>query len=276
MSVFEDPDVVLYEGDASMVLREMPNESVDAIVTSPPYLDMRPEYPSPDFPGFYDIFFQLRRVCSGSLALNVGRRWIDREESGWWIQLLSLVVSAGWEHRDTLIWIKPNGNPIQGEVLTNSHEYIFLFGDGFDPDSVRTQYAPGSIERLGRRWVSSISVKGDGPERSGPRREERRGERRTSNPNGARAKSYIEVTTGGEKGNPHPAPMPIELARHLVKLSGGRTILDPFAGSGTTLLAARTLGRRAIGIELKPEYCQMIAERLGQQSLLADEGGMRE
>lgn len=273
MSVFADPDVLLYEGNAVDVMRGMPDNAVDAIVTSPPYLDMRPEYPSPTFPEFHDIFTQGRRVCSGTLLLNVGRRWNDKVESEWWIQLLAMVQTAGWVHRDTLIWIKPNANPIQGEVLTNAHEYVFLFGEGFDPDAVRSDYAPGSKERLERRWVSSISVKGDGADRSGPRRSERRGERRESNPDGARAKSYVEVHTGGEKGNKHPSPMPLSLAQHLVKLSGGRVILDPFAGSGTTLLAARTLGLRAVGIELKPEYCQMIAERLGQQSLLIDQGG---
>jgi site-specific DNA-methyltransferase (adenine-specific) len=45
------------------------------------------------------------------------------------------------------------------------------------------------------------------------------------------------------------------------------TVLDPFAGSGTTLLVARNHGRRSIGIELNPDYCRIAAERLAQQSL---------
>jgi DNA modification methylase len=269
--VFQDADLALHEGDAYDVLVEMEEGSVDAIVTSPPYLDARPEYLSPSLDEFTAIFRELRRVCQGAFLMNVGRLWRDRRELLWWHDLLVQAEHVGWPLRDTLLWIKPNANPIQGEILSNAHEYVFMLGDGFDPDSVRREYAPGSKERLARRWVSSISVKGDDAERSGSRRQERRGERRTHNPDGARANSYIEIYTGGEKGNPHPAPMPLALAKHLVRLSGGKTILDPFAGSGTTLLAARMLGRHAIGIESSNQYCVHAAERLAQQSLFAGE-----
>jgi site-specific DNA-methyltransferase (adenine-specific) len=71
-------------------------------------------------------------------------------------------------------------------------------------------------------------------------------------------------------GNPagHPAPMPIEIARRCIRLSTwpGETVLDPFAGSGTTLVAARQLGRRAIGIERSERYCQLAVARLAQAS----------
>jgi site-specific DNA-methyltransferase (adenine-specific) len=67
----------------------------------------------------------------------------------------------------------------------------------------------------------------------------------------------------------HPAPFPIELARRAVRLSTwpGETVLDSFAGSGTTLLAARQLGRRAIGIEASERYCALAADRLSQTAL---------
>jgi DNA modification methylase len=70
----------------------------------------------------------------------------------------------------------------------------------------------------------------------------------------------------------HPAPFPIELARRCIRLSTwpGELVVDPFAGSGTTLLAARQLGRRAIGIEASEAYCELAARRLAQGELAFD------
>jgi site-specific DNA-methyltransferase (adenine-specific) len=70
-------------------------------------------------------------------------------------------------------------------------------------------------------------------------------------------------------GGGHPAPMPIELARRCIRLSTwpGEIVLDPFAGSGTSLLAARQLGRRAIGIERSERYCELAVDRLAQGAL---------
>jgi DNA modification methylase len=72
----------------------------------------------------------------------------------------------------------------------------------------------------------------------------------------------------------HPAPMPVELARRCIRLSTwpGEVVLDPFCGSGSTLVAARELGRRAIGIERSERYCELAARRLAQGAL--DFGGV--
>jgi hypothetical protein len=66
----------------------------------------------------------------------------------------------------------------------------------------------------------------------------------------------------------HPAPMPVEVARRCIRLSTwpGEVVLDPFAGLGTTLLAARQLGRRAMGIERSERYCELAVSRLAQAS----------
>lgn len=77
---------------------------------------------------------------------------------------------------------------------------------------------------------------------------------------------------GAKTGN-HPAPFPVELASRCIRLSTwpGEIVLDPFMGSGSTLIAARDLGRRAIGIEVSEAYCEIAAKRLDQAVL--DFGG---
>ena len=79
------------------------------------------------------------------------------------------------------------------------------------------------------------------------------------------------------KAEGHPAPFPKELPMRLIKLYSfwGDTVLDPFAGTGTTLLAAHELGRKSIGFELNPEYIKLIKNKLtpivSQQCLFTEE-----
>jgi site-specific DNA-methyltransferase (adenine-specific) len=72
----------------------------------------------------------------------------------------------------------------------------------------------------------------------------------------------------GASTEKHPAPFPLELAYRLVRMFSfwGDTVVDPFCGTGTTMLAAMKAGRNSIGIEIDPEYCRMTEERLREDN----------
>lgn len=75
------------------------------------------------------------------------------------------------------------------------------------------------------------------------------------------------------KADLHPTQKPVDLIELIVSAVPGESVIDPFMGSGSTLLAAKNLGRKAIGIEIEERYCEMAANRLGQEVFAFDEAG---
>ena len=265
----DDRDFTLYLGDALEVLPLLADDSVDAVVTSPPYLDARPEYDDIRVFEYPLLFQELARVCTGGMLWNVGRIWRGGIEQLWWLELIRAASICGWEHWDTGVWIKPNANPIHGRVFADAHEFVLVFGrDGvrFNEDAIRRPHAESTLARFARPWREHRGVKNT------PAKDRKTTGRPAPHPLGARPYSFFVAHVGREKGNPHPAPMALDLADDLVSLAcwAGQTILDPFAGSGTTGIAARRQQRRSVLIEKREEYARLSATRLAQQSVFAE------
>lgn len=86
------------------------------------------------------------------------------------------------------------------------------------------------------------------------------------------ANSYGDVWEINQaKGVNHPAPFPVELVERIIKSTNAELVLDPFMGSGTTAVVAKNLNRNYIGIEISPEYCEYANERLDKETCMMDQ-----
>lgn len=262
-------------GDARRALSGLPSESVQTVVTSPPYWSLR-DYEVEDQIGrddtltsyiksIVDAFEELKRVLrdDGTVWLNVGdvftsgnRRYRAPDKKNraramrvrpptpaglkakdligipW--RIAFALQDAGWWLRSEVIWHKPNAHP--ESVLdrpTKAHETVFLL-------SKRQNY-----------YYDIGAVRG---------------------PRGRRLRTVWDIPTmptkriNGDEDD-HPAMMPMALAKQCVAITSREddVVLDPYAGSGTTLLAARDLGRKWIGIELKHSFVNLIEQRMRPQ-----------
>lgn len=94
----------------------------------------------------------------------------------------------------------------------------------------------------------------------------------TSNDKGfARGNGRNKAFRAEDANLPHPTPRKLQHVRWLVKWFGGASVLDPFAGSGTTLLAAKAQGVPVVGIEIEERFCELAVERLAQGVLFQPE-----
>ena len=326
---------LLLLGDATTVLGALPVESVDFVMTSPPYWGKREyenggigqETTSTEYISeLVKVFSQVKRVLkpSGSFWLNIGDTYNDKGLAGIpWRVALRLIDNNGWVLRNSVIWNKvKSGMDNTQDRLGNIHENVFHFvkqarGYYYNADAVRS--LPHSARIENGRVVSATGVSGvryrkqiesstylsDAEKVSALsaldniilemhngllsdfRMIIRGNQRATHSDNirvSGRAKELRDkgfyIIRGNPKGSKpadvwdivpedtqhrklHFAPYPIELCLIpiLATCPPGGIVLDPFCGTGTTLLAARDLGRKSVGVDLSQAYLEFAADR---------------
>ena len=256
----------LINGD-SRNLSFLEDESIHLVVTSPPYWNLKRYNENPSQLGYIDDYesflYEIEKVWSeifrilvpgGRLVCVVGDVCVSRRKFGRHLvfplhaDICVLCRKIGFDNLNPIIWYKianasfevPNGSKFPGKpyepnaIIKNDMEFILM------------QRKPGGYRKPTetQRKLSKIDKK-----------DFNNWFRQIWNIPGASTKN-------------HPAPFPIELANRLVKMFSfhGDTVLDPFCGSGTTMIAALKNGRNSIGLDVDQDYCRSTTRKLQAES----------
>jgi len=229
----------------------IPESSMDLIVTSPPYnVNIHYETYRDDIP--YEKYLEftekwLTKALSllkpdGRMCLNIPLdKSKGRSKEGFqsaYADIMNIAKKVGWKYFSTIIWNEQNisRRTAWGSWLSASAPYVIA------PVEV-------IVVMYKKRWKKT-----SGSKISDVTKDE-----------------FIEWTNGvwtfrgeSKKKIGHPAPFPLELPKRCIKMFSyvGDTVLDPFLGSGTTLIAASLLKRKGIGVEINEQYCEIAKKRL--------------
>jgi site-specific DNA-methyltransferase (adenine-specific) len=279
----------IIQGDATIVLRQLPSSSVNCIITSPPYYLQRDyntdtQVGNEDSPEEYIknlqmIFSGCHRVLkeNGTLWLNLGDKYHNGHLLGMPWRVALALKNDGWMLRSDIIWHKPNAMPSSVKNRpTTDHEYIFLFAKSsdyyYDIDSIRephVTFTPKSRMKGGRNHFGKKDGTPEDGKNAGNSNLHNGRWDQAFHPKGRNRRTVWEIPLSKFR-DAHFAVFPEKLVE-LCILAGCPTngiVLDPFAGSGTTAVVAQRLGRKYVGIEINSEYCEMARGRLYQPALL--------
>ena len=251
-------------GDAIEVMRAMPSDCVDLVVTSPPYDNLR-SYNGYSF-NFESMATGLFRVMKkgGVVVWVVGDQTIKGEETGTSFRQALYFKQVGFNLFDTMIYLKtPRGAVGNNKTYWQTFEYMFVLSKGTpktinllkdrenkderDGDSGTKRLSDGSLLKLKRAGYSKY---------------------------GRRTNVWEYLIGKGHSASDniayqHPAIFPEKLVQdHITSWSNpGDVVFDPMCGSGTTCKIAKLNKRDFIGIDISSEYCKIAEERLKQKSL---------
>lgn len=250
---YDDGQVALYCGDCREILPALGDASFDFLLTDPPYGTTKLRWDTAI--NFTPLWFEFKRICKRQATMVIFANQPYATD----------IINSNRRHfRYELVWHKtmPTGFLDVAKRPLRAHENILIFCQiyhgakekvvTYNPQKTKgTPYYKRSDKLVTDRAHYDRVDKADTINR------------------GDRQPISVLQFSNGNHATIHPTQKPQALIEWLIKTytNAGDSILDPFAGSGTTLVAAKNLGRRAIGIEISEKYCHAIVERLAQQPL---------
>jgi site-specific DNA-methyltransferase (adenine-specific)/site-specific DNA-methyltransferase (cytosine-N4-specific) len=266
----------ILEGDSKEILKTLADNSIDLIVTSPPYADRRKQTyggvsPERYVEWFLPISKELLRVLKpdGTFILNIKEKAENGERNTYVIELILALRKQGWLWTEEFIWHKKNSYPGKWpNRFRDAWERLLQFNKtkkfNMYQDEVKVpigDWASGRLKNLSETdKVRDNSKNGSG---FGKNISNWVG-KETVYPN-----NVLHLSTECNNKN-HSAAFPDALPEWFIKLFTKEydTVLDPFAGSGTTLRVAKNLYRNSIGIEIMPEYIDIIKRQIQKREIL--------
>ena len=263
---YQDGSTTLYLGDCREVLTTL--APVAATITSPPYWNAR-AYGGLFWPTYEAYLTWLEEVIeplhsvTGWLVWIASYIWEDGRMHDCSGDAARIAERAGFTRRQQVPWVKSDYAPQPSIDLAPAHELIQTLRAGNAPSYWgELRVGRRNAVRLGRMATERPSA---GAQRGGGvgwgfERDD--GKKQAPN-------VLVTPKLNGKDRLGHPAAFPPEVVDPWIVACSrpGETILDCFAGSGTTLRVAKDLGRKAIGIELEESYCEIVAKRLAQEVL---------
>jgi DNA modification methylase len=273
-----DVQAKIFQGDSKDILETMGADTIDLIVTSPPYADQRKSTYGGIKPDAYVDWFmpmadELHRVLkpSGTFILNIKERVVAGERHPYVLELILTMRQHGWLWTEEFIWHKKNSYPGKWpNRFRDSWERLLQFNKEreFNMYQEAVMVPVGDWAKSRLRSLSETDLVRD--------------ESKVGSGFGKRIANWIDrdsayptnvLHLATECGNKeHSAAFPEALPEWFIKLftKEGDWVLDPFVGSGTTSAVACRLNRHSIGIELLDDYYQRACERVGAIPAAAD------
>jgi site-specific DNA-methyltransferase (adenine-specific)/site-specific DNA-methyltransferase (cytosine-N4-specific) len=260
----------LYLGDSRKILQKLPSDSVDLIVTSPPYADQRKNtyggiHPDKYVEWFLPITKELLRVLkpTGTFILNIKEKVLDGERSTYVMEIIIEMRKQGWLWTEEFIWHKKNCYPGKWpNRFRDAWERLLQF----NKDKKFEMYQGEVMVPMGD-WAKSRLKNLSNTDKIRDNSKVGSGFGKNISNWLSREKAYptnvLHLATECNNKN-HSAAFPEELPAWFIKLFTKErdTVLDPFMGSGTTLIVANKMKRNTIGIDIVPEYYDMVKEQI--------------